>query len=136
MVLAFVIIGLMSLMMTPRISRFMQAQQTRRAASVVAADLERAFSIAGRYRKPMRLACVCGSGTYTVADRTGGTVRLSRNLRGDGDLGRMTLTFTPNTPVEIFPSGISNGPVTVQVTSGNSTRTIVMTTAGQVRILP
>jgi type II secretory pathway pseudopilin PulG len=135
MVLAFVIIGLMSLMMTPRMTRFMQSQQTRRAASVVAVDLERAFSIAARYRKPMRLACVCGSGTYTVADRAGGTVRLSRNLRDDGDLGRMTLTFS-STPVDIFPSGISTLPLTVQVTSGNSTRTIVMTTGGQVRIQP
>jgi type II secretory pathway pseudopilin PulG len=136
MVLAFVIIGLMYLMMSPRISRFMQSQQTRRAASIVAADLERAFSMAGRYRKPMRLSCVCGSGTYTVVDRTGGTVRLSRNLRNDGDLGRMTLTFAPTTPIEIFPSGISNNALTVQVTSGSSTRSIVLTTAGQVRILP
>ena len=135
MVLTFVIVALMSLMMTPRISRFMQSQQTRRAASIVASDLERAFSMAARYRKPMRLSCVCGSGTYTVADRTGGTVRLRRNLRADGDLGRMTLTFS-TTPVDIFPSGISNLPDTIRVSSGSSTRSIVMTTAGQVRILP
>jgi hypothetical protein len=86
----------------------------------------------------MRLACVCGSGTYTIADRTGGTVRLSRDLRADGDLGTMTLTFS-QTPVDIFPTGvvsIATPPLTVRITSGISTRAVTMTSAGQLRIVP
>ena len=135
MALAFAIIGLLSLIMVPKIGRAMQASRTRQAAATVAGDLERAFTLAARYRKPMRLSCVCGSGTYTVADRTGGTVRLFRDLRNGGDLGSMTLAFS-TTPVDIFPSGVSTLPDTIRITSGISTRTIVMTTAGQVRILP
>jgi prepilin-type N-terminal cleavage/methylation domain-containing protein len=133
MAFVFAIIGILTLMTIPRIRRVMQANQTRRAAATVAGDLERAFTLAARYRKPMRLSCVCGSGTYTIADLTGGTVRLSRNLRNNGDLGTMTLTFSV-TPVDIYPSGVSTQPETVTITSGISTRTIVMTTAGQVRI--
>jgi prepilin-type N-terminal cleavage/methylation domain-containing protein len=135
MALAFAIIGILTVIMVPKIGRVIQANQVRRATAQVAGDLERAFTLAARYRRPMRLACVCGSGTYTVADRTGGTVRLSRNLRADGDLGILTVTFS-RTPVDIFPSGISNFPDTVRITSGISTRRIIMTTAGQVRILP
>lgn len=133
MAFAFAIIGLLTLITLPRIQRVRQASQTRQAAATVAGDLERAFTIAARYRKPMRLACVCGSGTYTVADLTGGTVRLSRNLRNNGDLGTMTLAFSV-TPVNIYPSGVSTSALTVTITSGISTRTIILTTAGQVRI--
>jgi Tfp pilus assembly protein FimT len=133
--LTLVIIAIMTAMMVPKISLTIRSNQTRRSAAIVAADLERAFTLAARYRKPMRLSCVCGSGTYTIADLAGGTVRVARNLREDGDFGRMTLTFSAN-PVDIFPSGISSAPNTVQITSGASTRTIVMTTAGQVRIVP
>ena len=129
----FAIIGILTLMTFPRIRRVMESNRTSRAAATVAGDLERAFTLAARYRKPMRLACVCGSGTYTIADLTGGTVRLSRNLRNNGDLGSMTLAFSA-TPVDIYPSGVSTAPVTVTITSGISTRTIILTTAGQVRI--
>lgn len=135
MAFTFAVIGLMTLLMMPRIGRFRQSSQTRQAAATVAGDLERAFTLAARYRKPMRLSCVCLSGTYMVADRTGGTVRLSRDLRNGGDLGNMTLTFSA-TPIDIFPSGVSSLPDTIRITAGGSTRTVVMTTAGQVRILP
>jgi Tfp pilus assembly protein FimT len=136
--MVFALIGILTLMGVPKIRQVIRASQVNRTASLVASDLERAFTIAARYRKPMRLACVCGSGTYSVADRTGGTVRLSRNLRSDSQLGSMTLTFS-QTPVDIFPTGvvsITAPPLLVRVTSGNSTRAVTMTTAGQVRIVP
>jgi prepilin-type N-terminal cleavage/methylation domain-containing protein len=130
---AFAIIGLLTLMTIPRIQRVLQSNQTRRAAATVAGDLERAFTMAARYRKPMRLSCVCGSGAYSVADLNGGTVRLSRNLRNNGDLGTMNLAFSA-TPVDIYPSGVSTANLTVTITSGISSRTVVLTTAGQVRL--
>ena len=136
--LVFAIIGIMTLMGVPKVRQVVQASQVKRSATIVATDLERAFTVAARYRKPMRLSCVCASGTYSVADRTGGTVRLSRNLRADTQLGRMTLTFS-QTPVDIFPSGvvsITAPPLTVRITAGISTRAVTMTTAGQVRIVP
>jgi prepilin-type N-terminal cleavage/methylation domain-containing protein len=140
MVLVLTIAGIMLAMAIPRIQRNMISHQTRRAAALVAGDLERAFSLAARYRRPMRLSCVvaagvCTNATYTVADRTGGTVRIRRELRNDGDLGTMSVRLAI-TPVDIFPTGVSTGVDTVTITAGNSTRRIVMTSAGQVRILP
>lgn len=136
--MVFALIGILTLIGVPKVRVVIQASQVSRTAAIVAADLERGFTIAGRYRKPIRLSCVCASGTYSFADRTGGTVRLSRNLQADGQLGTMTLTFS-ETPVDIFPSGvvsITTPPLTVRITSGSSTRGVTMTTAGQVRITP
>jgi Tfp pilus assembly protein FimT len=140
MAFTFVVIGLMTMMMIPRLRQNMLTHQTRRAAAVVAGDLERAFTLAARYRKPMRLSCVvaagvCSNATYTIADLAGGTVRVRRELRNDGDLGTMSVRLK-FTPVDIFPSGVSTSLDTVWITAGNSTRRVTMTTAGQVRILP
>jgi prepilin-type N-terminal cleavage/methylation domain-containing protein len=135
MALTLCVIGIMTAMMVPKIGRIMQATRLNREIALVAADMEQAFTLAARYRKPMRLSCTCGTQTYTIADRTGGTVRLSRKMGADADLGTLTLTFSAS-PVDIFPSGVATAPDTVRITSGISTRAVVMTTAGQVRIIP
>ncbi|MGH7510535.1 MAG: pilus assembly FimT family protein [Gemmatimonadales bacterium] len=136
--LTFTIIGILTAMMVPKIGRVMQATRVNRSIAIVAADLENAFALAARQRKPMRLSCDCAAATYTVADRNGGTVRLSRTLVGDEDLGSFTLAFS-ETPIDIFPSGVASvatPPLTVRITSGVSTRAVSVSTAGQVRIIP
>ena len=133
--LTLTLIAIMTAMMVPKIGRIMQATRINREIAIVVQDLEQAFTIAARYRKPMRLSCTCGTQTYTIADRTGGTVRLSRKLGADADLGTLTLTFSAS-PVDIFPSGVATAPDTVRITSGTSTRAVVLTTGGQVRIIP
>lgn len=140
LVLVFTLVGLMTAFAVPRMAATIRASQVNRAATIVAGDLEAAWTMAARYRKPMRITCTCGTGRYTVADRTGGTVRLSRALVGDGDLGRMTLTFSEPT-TDIFPNGVgsfttTNAPLVVRVTSGTSTRAVRVTSAGYVRIVP
>jgi len=136
--LTFSIIAILSAMAIPKFRRIMQATQVNRATAIVAADLEQAFTLAGRFRRPMRISCTCGTGTYTIADRAGGTVRLRRTLVGDSDLGNMTLVFNPPVAgiVDVFPSGVSTTPLQVRITSGTSTRAVTLSTAGHVRIMP
>jgi type II secretory pathway pseudopilin PulG len=136
--LTLVIIAILAAMMIPKFSRVMQATRVKRTTAIVASDLEQAFTLAARYRKPMRVSCTCGTGTYTVADLAGGTVRLRRTLGRDADLGTVTLAF--ETPVagivDIFPSGVSTALLRVRITSGISTRAVTLSTAGHVRIIP
>ena len=133
--LTFSIIAILSAMAIPKFRRIMQATQVNRTTAIVAADLEQAFTLAGRFRRPMRISCTCGAGTYTIADRAGGTVRLRRTLVGDSDLGNMTLVFDAGI-VDVFPSGVSTTPLQVRITSGTSTRAVTLSTAGHVRIIP
>ena len=136
--LTFTVIAIMASMMIPKIGRVMQATRVNRQTAIIAADMEQAFTLAARFRKPMRITCDCPNQTYTVADRSDGTVRLSRRLGQDADLGTITLDFeTPVSEiVDVFPSGVSTEALTVRITSGVSTRAVTLSTAGHVRIIP
>jgi Tfp pilus assembly protein FimT len=133
--LTFTVIAIMAAMMVPKIGRVMQATRVSRQTAIIAADMEQAFTLAARYRRPMRISCDCANRTYTIADRTGGTVRLNRTLGGDDDLGTLTLAFDV-AQVDVFPSGVSTAPLQVRITSGVSTRAVTLSTAGHVRIIP
>jgi len=137
--LTLTVLAIMTAMMIPKIGRVMQATRVNRQTAILASDLEQAFTLAARFRKPMRLTCTCNTQTYTIVDRTGGTLRLSRRLGQDQDLGTLTLTFTTNPvggTVDIFPSGVSTATLTARITSGISTRAVTLSTAGIVRIVP
>ncbi len=136
--LTLVVIAIMAAMMVPKIGRVMQATRVNRTAAIVAGDLEQAFTLAGRFRRPMRISCTCGTGTYTVADLNGGTVRLTRTLGQDEDLGSITLAFELPVAgvVDVFPSGVSTAALRVRITSGISTKAVTLSTAGHVRIVP
>lgn len=133
--LTVVVLGLMTLVGMPRVNTFMTRLRVKRATALVASDLEQAFALAGRQRKPVRINCTCASQIYTVADRTGGTTRLTRALGSDADYKLTTLTFSA-TPIDIFPSGVASSGLTVTVGAGGYTRQVTLTSAGQVRILP
>ena len=129
--MVIVVVGLLSLVAQQQVSGIIQRSQVNRATAAVAADLESAFTMAARQRRPIRISC-CTNGSYTFADRTGGTVRLQRALL---DYGVTSVTFS-TTPVDIFPSGVATSADTVTIGAGGSIRRIVMTSAGLVRILP
>jgi prepilin-type N-terminal cleavage/methylation domain-containing protein len=136
--LTLTVIAIMSAMMIPRFGRVMNSTRVSRTAAVVAGDLEQAFTMAGRYRKPMRITVTPGTATYTVTDVAGGTVRLRRQLR-DADLGRMTVAQDApggGATVDVFPSGVSTALLQIRITAGNSTRAVTLSTAGLVRIIP
>ena len=131
MAVAIVVASLLGLIAQQQVGPMIQRSQVNRATAAVAADLETAFSMAARQRRPIRISC-CTAAGYTFADRSDGTVRLQRSLV---DYGVTTLAFTAS-PVDIFPAGVASSADTVTVGAAGYTRRIVMTSAGLVRILP
>jgi hypothetical protein len=138
MALVFTLIAIMTSMAIPRIGRIMQSNRVNGVISTIASDMEQAFAISARFRRPMRISCDCANGIYTVADVAGGTVRLRRALVGDQDLGNMTVTLELPLAgtVDVFPRGVSSAFLRMRITSGASTRAVTLSTAGQVRIIP
>ncbi len=128
-----VIGGLMLSMALPAFSRQLAASRSSQVGSVVASDLELAFSYAAKQRLPVRIAYNTSTMTYTVADRSSGTVFITRPLGAGTEWGLTAAAFS-STPVDVFPGGIASGSLTVTLTSGASSHTVSMTRAGLVRV--
>lgn len=127
------IAGLIAAIALPTFARGLRGSRASAAATVVQADLELAFSYAARQRRPVRVNWNAASMTYTVADRSTGTVFVTRRLGSTGDYTLSEVSFSAN-PVDIFPGGVASGALTITLTGGSSTRTVMMTRAGLVRL--
>ena len=128
------ILGILATMAGPAMSRIVRHQRANRAAMVIAADLQNAFAVAARQREPVRIQADAVSRSYQFIDRKTGNVLRIRTFYGDTSEYRLTtLVFTPTT-IDVFPSGISSAPVTVNLANGDYAKTITASTAGFIRV--
>ena len=135
LMIAVATVSFLALTTIPSIQRTTTNWKTRRVAGLIADDLTQAVALASRQRKPVRISCDCAHGVYSVTDRSSGSTLLSRSIGSGTDFGIATMAFSASS-VDVFPAGFASGVDTVTITAGNRTRQVVMTTAGQVRILP
>jgi len=135
LMMVITLVGIIAAMAMPRISQVMTRSGASQAAGVVATDFEYAVSLAARQRRPVRIACDCANGIYTFSDRASGTLLFRRRIGGtDGGFGLTALTFSSSS-VEIFPSGITSGALTVTLDASGATRQVTLSSAGFVRVV-
>ncbi len=133
LMIVLVMIGMLAAFGFPRVARELRRSRANQAASVVAADLEVAFSMAARQRKPVTVSYVTASKEIRIADRASGTVIRSRPL-GAGTEWNIDQVTTSGLPATIFPSGIANAAFTIDLTSGSFTRRVSSTRVGLTRV--
>jgi prepilin-type N-terminal cleavage/methylation domain-containing protein len=135
MLLVIAVLGILSAMLLPKATAVLTRAGTGQAASIVALDLERAVTLAGRERKPVRIACDCANGRYTITDRASGTVLVTRSLTGaNGQLNVQSIAFSV-TPIDVFPSGLTSSALTITLTSSGASRQVTMSAGGFVRLV-
>ena len=136
MLVVIVILGILSAMVGPAMSRVVRHNRVNRSATLIAADLQNAFAVAARQREPVRIQADANSRSYQFVDRKTGAILRIRTFYGDTSEYRLTrLTFTPTT-IDVFPSGVSSAPLVVDLANGDYTRQVTASTAGFIRTLP
>jgi hypothetical protein len=111
-------------------------QRVNRASTIIVSDMQNAFAVAARQRLPVRVQGDAPSRSYQFVDRRTGTVLRIRAFYGDTSEYRLsTLQFTPTT-FDVFPNGVSSTPVTIFLANGDYNKTITVSTAGFVRLVP
>jgi prepilin-type N-terminal cleavage/methylation domain-containing protein len=136
MLVVIVILGVLSAMVGPAMSRVVRHNRVNRSATLIAADLQNAFAVAARQREPVRIQADAATRSYQFVDRKTGLVLRIRTFYGDTSEYRLTrLTFTPST-IDVFPSGVSSAPLVVDLANGDYVRQVTASTAGFIRTLP
>jgi prepilin-type N-terminal cleavage/methylation domain-containing protein len=134
LMLALVVFGILTAMAMAKVGGTIARSKVDRAASVVAADLENAFSTGGRLRQPLVLQCDCANRTYRLNDvLNGGALRYQRDLGPESPYTVTAMRFTPDS-VRILPPGRLSAPLEVAITVNGMQRRISMSSAGFVRI--
>ena len=136
MLVVIVILGVLSAMVGPAMSRVVRHNRVNRSATLIAADLQNAFAVAARQREPVRIQADANTRSYVFVDRKTGAILRIRTFYGDTSEYRLTrLTFTPST-IDVFPSGISSAALVVDLANGDYVRQVTASTAGFIRMLP
>ena len=133
LIIALVMVGIIAAFGYPRVAREIRRSRVNQAATLVAADLEVAFSLAGRERRPVTVAYVSASKELQIADRKLGTIVRRRPL-GSATEWNLDNVTTSGLPITIFPSGVASGAFSIDLISGSSMRRVSSTRVGLTRV--
>ncbi|MEO5511844.1 MAG: prepilin-type N-terminal cleavage/methylation domain-containing protein [Longimicrobiales bacterium] len=134
LLVSVIIIGIVVAMVAPQVGKSMSATRVNRASSVIAADIQRAFSLAAQKRSPVRISVDTAGKTMYLWNRARDTIYVKKIYDSKSDIG-LTRLEASDTTIVIFPNGLASGAfnITVNATAANRRR-ISATRAGQIRI--
>jgi prepilin-type N-terminal cleavage/methylation domain-containing protein len=127
------LLGILAAFALPRVGFELRRTRVNQAATVVASEIEVAYSIAARQRRPVTVSYDNASSEFRVADRSTGTI-LRRRPLGSASEWHIEQVTTTGLPVAIFPTGVATTPFTIDLTSGGSTRRVTSTRVGLTRV--
>ena len=128
-----IIVGIVAAIAIPQVGRTLAATRVQRASSVVATDMQRAFSLAAQRRSPVRVSVDTAAKNFYVRNSARDTTYLMTNYGGSSELA-LTQLASNDTTFLIWPNGLAENGVTITVRTPGSARQIAVTRAGQVRI--
>jgi prepilin-type N-terminal cleavage/methylation domain-containing protein len=132
LLIVLMIVGVVSALSAGRIHAIIVQQRVSRAATSLQSDLEAAFAIANRNRRPIRINWSTSSMQMQVTDRSG-SIFYRRTPLGQDAYGFTTSNVTfSRSPIEVFPTGLANDTLMITLTAEGNTRKIRMTRAGMV----
>ena len=132
------LLGLLGLMSMGQISSYIRERQVSSAAAVVRNDLQQAFAIAARNRRPVRVSFATADTALRITNRENTVTYVRRGLgAGAGLMIRPSeVTFCTTTcsdaTVDVFPNGWASDTLTVTISKGQFTRGIHMSRSGLV----
>lgn len=106
-----------------------------RAAQTLSTDLQMAFSLVGRNRKPVRISWDSVNVRFNITDRAD-TLFRTRPMGPSSEFKLRQTDFTVSRPVvEIYPPGLSNDSLNIHIVNRTQMRTLSMSRGGLVRVL-
>lgn len=116
----------------PAVGKNMAATRVQRAGSVVATDIQRAFTLAAQRRSPVRISIDTAGKTFRIMNRARDTTFLTTTYNSTSDLV-VTRLGASDTTIVIYPNGLAQAALTVTVYSPSHARQVAATRAGQIR---
>ena len=133
-------IGLISLMAFDRVGAMMTQWRVARAAQAAGEELQSAFAIVGRDRRPVRIRIAKPATTPTevelqLTNRAGDTIYRRRSLGRSSAYKLDPINITPSSPIVlVFPPGLAADTLSIEFLRDGKFRRVRMMRGGLVQI--
>lgn len=133
MITVLVLIGLLASISIGKIRDVMIQQRLYRASNIVQTNVEAAWALAARNRRPIRISWDATNRQMRVTDRDGTTTFRRANLGQDPyGLASNSVTFS-RTPIEVYPDGLANDTLLITLSTTGQTKKVWVSRAGLVQ---
>ncbi len=135
LLIVMLIMGVMAQLSMGRVHALMNQQRVVHAASAIRNDLEAAFQIAARNRKPVQIKWDANTQQFIIGDRSGSMfyrkTNLSRQAYGFQN-GEVTVS---QSPLQVYPNGLAANELVITINSQGVKKIIKMSRAGLVQVV-
>ena len=134
LIVVMTVVGIMAAVSMPRIVKINTQNKVQRAANALQAEVQQAFAIAGRNRRPVKFLWDNASLQVRVTDRAGTTIYRKTGL-GVGSFGfaASDVTIYPTT-LTVFPNGLAADTLYMKVSKSGFSKTVRVSKSGMTRI--
>jgi prepilin-type N-terminal cleavage/methylation domain-containing protein len=134
MMVVIVIVGITGTITAGRMHALIIQNRIQRASSAVRNDLEAAFAIAARNRRPIHIEWDASKMQLDVMNRadTTGFRRTTLGMDGYG-LRPSDVSFSAS-PIEVYPNGMASTALTITFSRGGNVKVVNMSRTGLVQI--
>ncbi len=134
MMVVVVIVGITGTMTAGRVHALIIQSRIQRASTAVRSDLEAAFALASRNRRPVHIEWNSSAMQLAVMDRSDVTA-YRRTTLGMGGYGlRASDVSFSRSPIEVYPNGMASDTLNITFSSSGSVRHVRMSRAGLVLV--
>jgi Tfp pilus assembly protein FimT len=134
LLVVLVMVGVTAGMSAGRIHDLIIQQRIVRAATAVQSDLEAAFALASRNRRPIRINWSASAMQLGVTDRAGTIAYRHTNLGSNAYGLRANSVSLTRSDLEVYPNGLANDTLVITLSVEKMTKTIRMSRAGLVLV--
>jgi prepilin-type N-terminal cleavage/methylation domain-containing protein len=139
LLIVFIVFGLVVMISIRSVGDTIRRERASKAASILGADIEQAFAIAARQRRPVMMALNRSNKTFSIIDRASTTkVYRRRSFARTADYGVDSLYANRDTIV-IMPNGIATNTmdITLRITTRGGavyTKKVAVSVGGMVLV--
>lgn len=126
--------GILTTLSMGKVHTLLSQQRVVHAATSIQNDLEAAFQIAGRNRKPIQISYDSAAQQFTVGDRTGSMYYRKTNLSAQAFGFSRTSVGVSKSPLQVYPNGLAEDTLLVTLSSNGITKKLYMSRTGLVRV--
>ena len=127
------IMGVMAQLSMGRVHALMSQQRVVHATNAIRNDLEAAFQIAARNRKPVQIKWDANTQQFIIGDRSGSMFYRKTNLGREAYGFQKDDVTVSQTPLQVYPNGLAAGELVITINSQGVKKTIKMSRAGLVQ---